>query len=145
MQRPSIMLKSLAVLRKLQLHCDRSRIKGDVTSSTSIMAPTLAVTEGTTFYVTVTTPGGTGAHNSSAVFTYSAVAPNVTSISTGGSPTPGGSIAGGTAVQITGTGIFTGATVNFVEETGGRRHRTVNSCNLCGGDFREPQSRCRPP
>lgn len=88
-------------------------------SSTSVAAPTPAVTEGTTYYVTVTTPGGTSPYNSNAVFTYTTVAPSVTSISTGGNGTPGGSITGGTAVQITGTGFFTGATVNFVEESGG--------------------------
>jgi len=79
-------------------------------TSTTATAPAPAVTEGTSFYVTVTTPGGTSPYNSSAVFTYSAVAPNVTSISTGGNSTPGGSITGGTAVQINGTGFFTGAT-----------------------------------
>jgi hypothetical protein len=88
-------------------------------ASTTATAATPAVTEGTTFYVTVTTPGGTSPYNSSAVFTYSAVAPSVTSINTGGNATPGGTIAGGTAVQITGTGFFTGATVNFIEESGG--------------------------
>jgi hypothetical protein len=88
-------------------------------TSTQITAPTPGVTEGTTYYVTVTTPGGTSPYNSSAVFTYSAVAPSVTSINTGGNSTPGGSITGGTAVQITGTGFFSGATVNFIEESGG--------------------------
>ena len=89
-----------------------------VNSSTSITALTPPVTEGTTYYVTVTTPTGTSAYNTNAVFTYSPVAPTVTSIS------PAiGTIAGGNAVTITGTGFYQSATqpitVSFIQESGG--------------------------
>ena len=88
-----------------------------VNSSTSITALTPPVTEGTTYYVTVTTPTGTSAYNTNAVFTYSPVAPTVTSIS------PAiGTIAGGNAVTITGTGFYQSATqpitVSFIQESG---------------------------
>ena len=89
-----------------------------VNSSTSITALAPSVTEGTTYYVTVTTPTGTSAYNTNAVFTYSPVAPTVTSIS------PAiGTIAGGNAVTITGTGFYQSATqpitVSFIQESGG--------------------------
>ena len=89
-----------------------------VNSSTSISAVSPAVTEGTTYFVTVTTPTGTSADSSNGVFTYSTLAPTVTSIS----PSIG-TIAGGNAVTITGTGFYQTPsqkiTVNFVQESGG--------------------------
>jgi hypothetical protein len=70
------------------------------------------VTEGSTYFVTVTTPTGTSAYG--VVFTYSQVRSTVTSA------TPvAGSTSGGIAVQLTGTGFFSGASVSFVQESGG--------------------------
>jgi len=83
-----------------------------VVSSTSVTATSPAVTAGTQYYVTVTTPGGTSA-DSLPVFTYSLVAPTVTAFNPT-SPTSG-TTSGGTSVTITGTGFVTGATVTFVE------------------------------
>ncbi|HXZ82225.1 MAG TPA: IPT/TIG domain-containing protein [Acidimicrobiales bacterium] len=91
-----------------------------VNSSTSITALSPPMTEGSTYYVTVTTPTGTSAYCASGtnctsnVFTNSPVAPTVTGIS----PATG-TIAGGDAVTITGSGFFEGATVNFVQELNG--------------------------
>jgi hypothetical protein len=89
-----------------------------INSSTSITADAPTVTEGTTYFVTVTTPTGTSAYNTNAIFTYSVVAPIVTNIS------PAiGTIAGGNAVTITGTGFYQSATqpitVSFIQESGG--------------------------
>ena len=78
-----------------------------------ITAITPAVTEGSTYYVTVTTPTGTSAYGTN-VFTYQPVTPTVTGIS----PTSG-LIGGGNAVTITGSGFLDGATVNFIEESNG--------------------------
>ena len=89
-----------------------------VVSATVITAVAPAVIVGTTYFVTVTTPGGTSAYvhgpSSADVFTYSPVVPAVTSISP-----VSGQTAGGTSVTINGTGFFSGATVNFVEESNG--------------------------
>lgn len=82
------------------------------TTTTTITADPPAVTEGSTYFVTVTTPTGTSAYD--VVFTYSQIPPTVTSA------TPfAGSTSGGIAVQITGTGFFSGASVSFVQESGG--------------------------
>jgi len=91
-----------------------------VVSSTSITARSPAVTEGKTFFVTVTTPTGSSAYGP--VFTYSLVSPTITSISDGfptGGNAASGSTAGGNSVTITGTGFYAGATINFVEESSG--------------------------
>lgn len=85
-----------------------------VTSATSITATAPAITEGSTYFVTVTTLKGTSSYASSDVFTYTSVAPVVTSIS----PSTG-SIAGGTSVTVTGSGFLNGAVVRFVQESGG--------------------------
>ena len=66
------------------------------------------------YFVTVTTPSGTSAYSANDVFTNTTVVPTVTGLS----PATG-TIAGGDAVTITGTGFFTGATVNFVQELNG--------------------------
>jgi len=81
---------------------------------TTITVSSPAVTSGSTYYVTVTTPTGTSPFTSNAVFSYSPVAPVVISIS----PTSG-AVVGGSAVNITGTGFFQGAIVTFVQESGG--------------------------
>ena len=82
------------------------------TTSTTITVDPPAVTEGSTYFVTVTTPTGTSAY--SVVFTYSPVPPTVAAAT----PLSGAS-SGGTAIQISGTGFFAGATVGFVQESGG--------------------------
>jgi hypothetical protein len=81
----------------------------NVTAS-SLTASTPAITTGSSYYVTVTTPEGTSADTASAEFTYSPVTPTVTGISTST-----GAISGGTSVTITGTGFISDATVNFVD------------------------------
>ena len=89
--------------------------------STSITVNSPPVTEGSTangitYFIAVTTPTGTSAYSSSMpdVFTYLPQSPTVTGIQPNG-----GSIAGGNSVAITGTGFFSGATVSFIEESGG--------------------------
>jgi hypothetical protein len=94
---------------------DNTIVPATVTSvsQNSITASSPGVIAGTTYFVTVTTPGGTSADGP--VFTYlQNVAPTVSSI---GQTT--GSSTGGTLVTINGTGFVTGATVNFVEESSG--------------------------
>jgi hypothetical protein len=86
-------------------------------SSTSVTATAPAVITGTTYFVTVTTPGGTSAYSANDVLTYQLVAPTVSGYGSGSSTS--GSTAGGTSVAITGTGFVTGATVKFTEESGG--------------------------
>jgi hypothetical protein len=81
-------------------------------SSTSISTIAPAVTAGTSYYVTVTTRGGTSANGPT--FTYSSVAPTISALSV-----TSGSTSGGTAISISGTGFVNGATVNFVAESGG--------------------------
>jgi hypothetical protein len=79
-----------------------------VNSATSITAISPAKATGGTVDVTVTTPGGTSATSVNDRFTYTGVAPTVTSIS----PTSGTRL-GGTTVTITGTGFTSAATVRF--------------------------------
>ncbi len=81
-------------------------------SATSISTVSPPVTAGTSYFVTVTTGGGTSAQRQT--FAYSSAPPTVfaTSVSLG-------STSGGTGMMITGKGFVTGATVSFVEESGG--------------------------
>ena len=90
-----------------------------VNSSTSITFATPPVISGSTYFVAVTTPGGTNAYGPNDIFTYTSVAPTLTGYSAS-SPTSG-STAGGTSITLKGTGFFTGAVVEFVEESGGVR------------------------
>jgi hypothetical protein len=83
-----------------------------VSSDTSMSAVSPPITVGTTYFVTVTTPTGTSSYGP--VFTYSPLVPTVASISVTSGP-----VAGGTSLTITGTGFLSGATVNFVQESGG--------------------------
>ena len=85
-----------------------------VTSATSITVTAPAIVEGSTYFVTVTTLKGTAAYGPNDVFTYTPVAPVVSSISP-----HTGSIAGGTSVTIHGSGFLNGAVVRFVQESGG--------------------------
>jgi hypothetical protein len=87
-----------------------------VNGPTSLTVAAPAATEGTTYFVTATTATGISAYSTSAndVFTYSPVAPTITAVS----PASGG-IAGGNSVTISGTGFYNGATVDFVQESGG--------------------------
>jgi hypothetical protein len=78
-------------------------------TSTSVTVSTPAVIEGTTYFVTVTTPGGTSAQGP--VFTYQSVAPTITGISQNT-----GATTGGTSVTIAGAGFVSGTTVNFVQQ-----------------------------
>ncbi len=83
-------------------------------TSTAVSVTTPSVTAGTTYFVTVTSPSGTSAYSSNAVFTFTSVVPSVTSLGSG----PTGSTAGGTAITITGNGgFFSGAVVEFVEQS----------------------------
>ncbi len=83
-----------------------------------VTSPT--VQAGTTYFVTVTTPGGTSAY--SAVFTYSATTPPVVAGLAGA--VTGGSVTGGNTVSIEGTGFWSPnsnfpAQVFFCPVTGG--------------------------
>jgi hypothetical protein len=91
-----------------------------VSSSSQITFVTPPIISGSTYFVAVTTPGGTSAYGPSVsndIFTYAAVAPAITGFGSS-SPTTG-STAGGTSITLTGTAFFTGAVVEFVEESGG--------------------------
>jgi hypothetical protein len=86
---------------------------------TCLQVTTPSVIMGSTYFVTVTTPGGTSAF--SAVFTYNPVQPVVAGLS--GAVT-GGSVTGGNTVTIEGTGFWSAssgspALVYFCPETGG--------------------------
>ena len=83
-----------------------------VNSDTSITAVSPAITVGTTYFVTVTTPTGTSANGR--VFTYSPLVPTIAAISVSSGPA-----LGGTSMTITGTGFVSGASVNFVNESNG--------------------------
>lgn len=80
--------------------------------------PTPPVMEGTTYYVTVTTPTGTSAYLESgtqyAYVTYAPQKPTITSATPLAGPT-----AGGTGITISGSGFYSGATVQFEEESSG--------------------------
>lgn len=87
-----------------------------VSGPTKLTADVPTVTEGTTYFITVTTPTGTSAYSGSDVFTYTQVTPTISSVTTSsGGATPGGGTNGGTAVTIYGTGFYSGDTVNFIE------------------------------
>ena len=88
-------------------------------SSTSISVNTPAVTEGTDYFVTVTTPGGTSAYVPTPGSTsyndlqYTTIQPRVTQISGPNmvSGVPQGTITGGSTITITGAGFY--QTSNF--------------------------------
>ena len=84
----------------------------------TITAGSPAVTEGTTYFVTVTSPTGvTSAYQPTATFTYSGVVPTVSAV-TANTSCPC-STYGGSEVTISGNGFVSGSTVNFIEESGG--------------------------
>jgi hypothetical protein len=85
-----------------------------VNSATSITAISPAVIAGTTYYVTVNTAGGTSAYSSSDVYTYATLTPTVLALTVATGPA-----SGGTSTVLTGAGFFTGAVVDFVEESNG--------------------------
>lgn len=90
-----------------------------VTSATAITATSPAITTGATYYVAVTTPGGTSAHLMANNFTYATVTPNVSNIS----PNTG-QVQRGTLVTISGSGFVTGTNrappfVTFIPQGGG--------------------------
>ncbi len=78
-----------------------------------VLAP--AVTAPASYFITVTTPGGTSPTNASFEFQYSTPTPTLTAAIT---PNNGFQLHE-TVVTITGTGFVNGATVNFVPESGG--------------------------
>jgi hypothetical protein len=88
-----------------------------VNSNTSLTVLSPAVTVGSTYFVTVTTAAGTSAPVS-VPFLYLQFPPTIVSVLPA-SPNFKGPVAGGTTVTITGVDFFTGATVSFVEESGG--------------------------
>jgi hypothetical protein len=77
---------------------------------TTLSLTTPPVTSGPSYFVTVTTPGGTSLFTPSAVLTYATSPPTVSGISgteeTGTPPVPGGSITGGSTVTVTGSGFY---------------------------------------
>jgi hypothetical protein len=91
-----------------------------VTGPTTISATSPAITtKGTTYYVAVTTPGGTSAHTTASNFSYGAVAPVVTGISPSS-----GQVQHGTSETITGSGFVNGTNgappvVTFTPQGGG--------------------------
>ncbi len=86
----------------------------NVTSPTTITAVSPGIIVGSSYYATVTTPGGTSAAGAASTFTYSPVKPTVSTV------TPNsGAVQHGIAVTITGSGFFSGATVSFVRVSGG--------------------------
>jgi hypothetical protein len=87
-----------------------------VNSATSITAVSPSVITGTTYFVTVTTAAGTSTNTSAAIYTYSLLVPLVSTIAPA-------TISSHTAVTVTGTGFYTGATVYF----------TANSCGTSNG------------
>ncbi len=87
-------------------------------SGSEVQATVPSIVEGSTYYVTVSTPEGTSAYGP--VYTFSSGTPVVT----GWTTTPACSAAGcastgGTAITISGNNFVVGDTVNFVEESGG--------------------------
>jgi hypothetical protein len=91
-----------------------------VTSATTLTVTSPAITTaGTAYYVAVTTPGGTSAHNTASNFSYAPVKPTVTSLR----PNTG-QIQHGTSMTITGAGFVTGTNgappvVTFIPQGGG--------------------------
>jgi hypothetical protein len=94
-------------------------------SPTVITVKSPAVTSGTTYFVTVTTPTGTSSSCSSSgncfVFTYTAtnVTPLVTALSVSHQSPPQGSTNGGDLITITGSNFYAGTQVNFIPEGSG--------------------------
>jgi hypothetical protein len=92
----------------------------NVTSPTTLTATSPAITTtGTSYYVAVTTPGGTSAHTTASNFSYAPVKPTVTSLI----PNTG-LVQHGTSVTITGTGFVNGINgtppvVTFTPQGGG--------------------------
>jgi hypothetical protein len=92
-----------------------------VNSSTSISATTPAITQDSTYYVTVSTfPGGTSA--TGPIFTFTPLYPVVASVS----PTAGGL---GKSVTVTGIGFVSGATTVQLVPTSGSGS-TLNATNV---------------
>jgi len=98
-----------------------------------------AVTSGTTFWVTVTTPNGTTAAclsgGSCFTFTYTttSVTPIVTALSVSHVTPPKGSTNGGDLITISGSGFYTGAQVNFIPEGAGNTVSATDVIVFPGG------------
>ena len=83
-------------------------------NATTLVATAPPITSGQTYFVTVTTPQGTSAVIANGIFTYAAVVPTLSTISANS-----GSAGGGTSLTLTGAGFVLGASVGFIEESGG--------------------------
>jgi hypothetical protein len=83
---------------------------------TALTVNSPAVTSGTTYFVTVTTPSGTSPVSSANVFTYlpASTPPRVIGISVGHKTPASGTVNGGDLISIAGSGFFAGAQVAFV-------------------------------
>lgn len=86
-------------------------------STTSCTATLPAVTQSGDYFVTVSTPEGTSAYSSGAVYNFQAGTPQITSVTGTGGPL-GGPSTGGTFVTIKGSNFIVGDTVDFIQESG---------------------------
>lgn len=93
-----------------------------ITSSTSLSVVTPAVSAAGSYFVTVTTTGGTSTESTSYVISLTGLIPTVSSVSPSS-----GSHSGGTTITITGTGFVTGSTVALVPAYG--NHYNDLTCN----------------
>jgi hypothetical protein len=85
-------------------------------AGTQLTATIPSVIEGSTYFVTVSTPTGTSPYGP--VFTYTNVTPTITSVTSNPASNPlGGPSTGGTAITINGTGFVDGDRVKFVQES----------------------------
>jgi large repetitive protein len=88
-------------------------------SGTQAQATVPCVVEGSTYFVTVSTPTGTSADGQ--VYTFTTGTPQITAVTSTPASSPlGGPSTGGTAVTITGNNFVIGDAVNFVQESGGQ-------------------------
>jgi hypothetical protein len=88
-----------------------------VNSNTALTVLSPAVTVGSTYFVSVTTGAGTSAPVT-VPFLYLQFPPTIVGVLPA-SPYFKGPVAGGTSLTISGVDFFSGATVSFVEESGG--------------------------
>jgi hypothetical protein len=123
----TVPLDDLVCSSNLQLGPPCTVTNVTVNSATQqITADAPEVTQGSTYFVTVTTPSGTSAYgypgspyNSvNDVYTYATGAPILSNTTLPVQPLQGDTV-GGTEVTLTGSDFITGSCVDFVEENGG--------------------------